>query len=715
MTFLNPWLLAGAAAIAAPILIHLLMRQRPRRMKWAAMRFLEAVVQRNERRLRVEDWLLLALRCLLLVLLAVALARPAFRAAGMGIGASGARTVVVAIDNSRAMGMTDGGASRLDNARRAADEIVGALPAGSAVAVVAYSDVARPVIGEPAADLNLVRKMIGQIALTDRAANARPALLVGLDILKRHAAGGGDIYLITDAQAAGWKELAAMRSEVGKSEARVTILIPGPSEQPHVGVSDLGLGSALVQAGAASRYTIEVTNYGTEPARDVPVSLSVDGEAPSDQAVVDAIPAGESRRVSLYGRVDGAGCHTITARVPADHFPADDWRTVVVRAIDEVRVLLVVGNAGATARDGDGFFLERALAPVAAEERAKYLIQTRTVGVEELPSVRLADYDAVALVDVPRLDQGAVTGLESFVRVGGGLMIFPGELTDPAFYNTMLGEGLGMLPAMIGQPWGDATQDKEFKTLQAVGYANPIVSIWNDPAAGTLATARFFKGVTLEPLRKLSDVAGDAATVLNYADGSAAMVERRWGLGRVIEFSSTANTGWNDLAAHPAFVPLMQRVLGRLVTTRDDGLNIWVGTEFTYPARTEWLYREMTVTPPGGAAVTSNVGLVAGEPLLRYEDTDMAGAYGIAIASEPPEGLRFAVQADAEKLEAAPDGELKTLGAGTQVIHWTPETNMREALAMTGAGREFWVLFAALALGVACCETYVAGRFSAPK
>src|ERR1700722_9292993 len=126
MTFLNPWLLAGVAAIAAPILIHLLMRQRPRRMKWAAMRFLEAVVRRNERRLRVEDWLLLALRCLLLVLLAVALARPAFRAAGMGaVGANGgARTVVLGIDNSRGMGLTDGGASRLDNARRAAGEII---------------------------------------------------------------------------------------------------------------------------------------------------------------------------------------------------------------------------------------------------------------------------------------------------------------------------------------------------------------------------------------------------------------------------------------------------------------------------------------------------------------------------------------------------------------------------------------------------------------
>jgi hypothetical protein len=307
-----------------------------------------------------------------------------------------------------------------------------------------------------------------------------------------------------------------------------------------------------------------------------------------------------------------------------------------------------------------------------------------------------------------------VAGLENFVRGGGGLMIFPGELTAPAFYNTMLGEGLGLLPATMGAAWGDATQDKQFRMLQPGGYTNPIVSIWQDPASGTLASARFFKGLALEPLRKQSEEAGDAAAVLSYADGTPAIVERTWGSGRVIEFSSTANTAWNDLPAHPAFVALMQRVLGRLVTSRDDALNIPVGTEFTYPARPDWLYREMTVTGPGGTA-TSKVGLVNGQPLLLYGDTDIAGAYEVAIASEPPATLRFATQAAPAVLDQIPDSELKTLAPGTRVIHWTPETNMREALAITGEGREFWTLFALLALGVACCETFVAGRFSAPK
>ena len=718
MTFLNPWLLAGIGAIAAPIVIHMMMRLRVRRMKWAAMRFLHVVVQRTERRLRIEDLLLLLLRCLLLIFLALALARPAFRAGGISAG-GGSRTVVIALDNSYGMGLTDGGASRFDNGRKAAQQIVDALPLGSRAALILFSNVARPVIAEPAADLNLVRKMIGQAALTDRGFNAHPALRMALDILKRHAGEQGQVYMITGAQATGWKEMAAMRNEMTQAGAGIEIVVPGPGEQPNLGVSALTLGGAMAPAGAAARFSIEATNYGREDAHNVTVDLSIDGEAPSDLAVIGVIPAGESRRVSLFGKVRTAGYHAVSAQLPPDHLAADDRRTMVVRAVEEVRVLLVAGDAGATPREGDAFFLERALAPVASEDRDRYFIKARSVPAAELAGAKLADFDAVALLDVPRLEQATVADLEKYVREGGGLMIFPGEKTDAAFYTEALGKNLGMLPAAMGAAWGTAGGRGKFRTLQGPPYEHPMVSIWQDPAAGTLATARFYKGIGLEPLAAAAGgEGGEPVTVVNYADGTPAIVERTWGSGRVIEFSSSGNAAWNDLPAHPAFVPLMQRALGRLVTRRDEALNIPVGTAFTYPARPEWLYKEMTVAKPAaspGAGDKSKVGLIGGAPLLRYEDTDHAGVYDVAIDSEPPATMRFAAQINPEgsRLEPLPDAELKTLGPGTRVIHWGPETDMRQALG--GNGREFWTIFAVLALGVACCETFLAGRFSAAK
>ncbi len=164
--------------------------------------------------------------------------------------------MVIAMDNSMSMGLTDGGASRFDNARKAAEQVVDALPGGSEAALLVYSDVDRPVIAEPASDLNLVRRMIREAALTDRGSNVHPALREALDIFKRHAVDGGEVFLITDAQATGWKEMAAMRNEVTLAGARVEIVVPGPGEQPNLGVSDLELGSPMAPVGAAVRFSV---------------------------------------------------------------------------------------------------------------------------------------------------------------------------------------------------------------------------------------------------------------------------------------------------------------------------------------------------------------------------------------------------------------------------------------------------------------------------
>src|SRR5438034_4986323 len=72
--FLNPYtMVAGAALVSSPIIIHLINRMRYRRVRWAAMEFLLKSQKRNRRRLIIEQLLLLLMRCML-VLMAVLLA-----------------------------------------------------------------------------------------------------------------------------------------------------------------------------------------------------------------------------------------------------------------------------------------------------------------------------------------------------------------------------------------------------------------------------------------------------------------------------------------------------------------------------------------------------------------------------------------------------------------------------------------------------------------
>ena len=135
MSFLNPILLAGLGAIAVPIIIHLLNRRKFQKVVWAAMRFVKASVEQNQRRMRVEDMILLALRCLLVMLLALALARPAILSKATDLFGQSKVTGVIILDNSYSMGVSDGTMIRFDKARDAALEAIDSMPIGSATAV----------------------------------------------------------------------------------------------------------------------------------------------------------------------------------------------------------------------------------------------------------------------------------------------------------------------------------------------------------------------------------------------------------------------------------------------------------------------------------------------------------------------------------------------------------------------------------------------------
>jgi len=75
--FISPWFaVAGALLASIPIIIHLLNRRRFKTVPWAAMEYLLQAMRKNRRRLKFEQWLLLACRCLLIFLMGLALARP---------------------------------------------------------------------------------------------------------------------------------------------------------------------------------------------------------------------------------------------------------------------------------------------------------------------------------------------------------------------------------------------------------------------------------------------------------------------------------------------------------------------------------------------------------------------------------------------------------------------------------------------------------------
>jgi len=710
----------------APIIIHMFMNRRIKPVVWAAMRFLRASVEKNQKRMNLEDILLLILRCLILLLLALALARPALRGAAGGVG-QGSETAVIVLDNSYSMGQTDGGPTRFDQARQAAEQVIDSLPAGSSVAVFLFSDVVRAAIPEPTYDLNLARKIVRDAQLSDRATDVQPALKQALDTLTRHEGASRRIYLITDGQANGWKRFGDIVKMLHDPVVKTSVILVGGPEEHNLCVSDLQLASSMASVGEAVQFDAGVTNFGVSEARDVAVRLNVDDESPSDEGVIESIPPGGTKRLALFTKFRAAGFHTVSGQINADHLPADDRRTIAVRARDDVRVLLVSGDTGVEPTQDATFYLRNALTPVPPSEREKYFIKTKTIPPGELDSTRLGDFDAVFLADVPEVSSAAVDALAAFVNRGGGLIIFPGPRTNASFYNDIFAKRLGLLPATLGALRGKPGEREKFFSLQARDYAHWIVSIWNDPGAGTLASAHFYCAFELKPepaqtARAQTEPAGtpqagEPRIVLRYADGSPAVMERPWGRGRVILFGSTANSAWNDLPLRPAYLPLMDRTLGSILERQDSRLNIPAGGVFEFVCDEDWTNKDALIVRPGETqASLRRIGMADGVPILRFDDTDKAGPYEVTVKTDPPTLLKFAAQFNPEEsnLAGLAPAQLESLAAAAQVVHWTPHTSLYERDA-GGGGGELWVALATLVLVAACAEILLATSFSAVK
>ncbi|MGI9243687.1 MAG: hypothetical protein ACR2RV_23020, partial [Verrucomicrobiales bacterium] len=401
--------------------------------------------------------------------------------------------------------------------------------------------------------------------------------------------------------------------------------------------------------------------------------------------------------VTLFAKLGAPGYHRATASLPADPMPADDRRTIALRATDGIQVLLVDGQPGRDPLGSETFFIGNALVPVPPELAGDFFIKTRTVTVPDLSPDIFQNQTAVVLANVSDLGTGTVDALAEYVRLGGGLLIFPGANTNAANLSNSLQE---LLPATLG-----AQLDGPL-ALQASGLDHSIAALWDDPGSGDLADATFSRAFSLTLI-------GDTRPVLRFNDGNTALAERDLGLGKVFLFASTADTEWNNLPVRPAFLPLVHRLLGAIIARGEGGLNIPVGTPFEHQFKPGLAGREAIIT---AGENQSTVRQLDDQARLRYDRTDRARAYEVSIA-DPATLLQFAAQPDPResRLEPISAQQRERLAQYAGITDFTATTGLGEVLGRGRSGAELWVALIITAIALAVLEMALAQWFSREK
>ncbi|MDR2863580.1 MAG: BatA domain-containing protein [Puniceicoccales bacterium] len=719
MTFLNPWMLAALAAIAAPVLIHLFSKPQLKRIRWAATRFLLASVEKNRRKLQIEDLLLLLLRALLIALLVLIFARPALLSPPDALTLSSEETTAaILLDNSASMGQSDGTKTRFEQARAGAQDVLAKLHPGSTCALYLAGAQTTQLVSKPTQDFALLRRLLDNAAPSDFSSDLFPALKAAADTLSP-AQGRKEIFIFTDNQALAWKQLGNIRKlqEQHRDTIRFRYFILGGDGEDNLAITALKTLDGTAAAGQPLRCIIEVTNHGKTIAEKISVRIAVDDEAPQDETLLPRIEPGETKAVNLFVRIRRAGYHTLRATIPGDRLPADNQRAIALRVVEQLKTLVIDGSPAANPAARDGFFLRHALVPVPPGQAAHYYLKTALGTPGMLGSASLHQYQAIFLANVASLPRAASENLARYVATGGSLIIFPGNAANPGFYNSDP-VFAPLLPARL-LPAREAPAPQKFLTWQTRDYTHPVVSLWNDTAAGTLAAVRVSRYYPLE----LKPRTGDTATgvLLKYANNEIAAAHtestatRGHPRGRVVLFGIPATTDWSNFPVSSAFVPLITRTLAYATNTTDPRrINLTPGQPFALEVPAEYEGRDIAVQRIGATGtaarpqITGRVERLGNTAWVRYKDTTLAGAYAVYLGDATTPQLAFAVQADPEEsaLKTQPAADIAPLldmlpsgiSAGS-----TAKENI--AVDADKPGTELWFYLAIAALVFALTET----------
>src|SRR5258706_11005048 len=178
MNFLAPAFLAGLAAIAVPVIIHLINRERKVVVEFPSLMFLQRIPYRSVRRQKIRHLLLLLLRCVAIALLVAAFARPFFQRRQSAITGSGARELVILLDRSSSMGYAD----RWTKARDAAKKAVRGLSQTDRATLVLFAGDAS-VASEPMASPDRIVAAISAAKLSSEGTRYAPALKLASQIV----------------------------------------------------------------------------------------------------------------------------------------------------------------------------------------------------------------------------------------------------------------------------------------------------------------------------------------------------------------------------------------------------------------------------------------------------------------------------------------------------------------------------------------------------
>lgn len=704
LSLLSPLLLLGLLGLALPVLAHLLGRERPQRVRFAALRFVVPREPVITQRRAIRDWPLLLVRLLLLALLVLVLARPVVGSEAEVRVLAEPHDAIVLLDASASMELREPetGKTQRELARERLETLLDAMPQGSRIGLV---------IADPRAPELELREVVEGVAAirarvdewsSDDEAGPRPGAWTLAESLPRALGLLGDqvderprvIYAIGDPTSGGLGSLPALAGEAVTIVPVPTRGRPGelaPPTPEHVSLREPSVEPAPELDPRALRITaIAHRHGGGDELLDVGVALILGDEEVARTRV--SLAAERDAAIEFVHTPAEGGTQPVRARIelldrPDDALPIDDRRHLWLSSSEAVDMVIVNGDPSDTRTNDEIFFLSTALTSSETQ------LELRGLSPDQLEDLArsgqpLADVELLVLANVRAPSKELAAMIAQRVEQGMGLWISVGDRVAAGEYNERFGE---ILPLLLREAvfTGTAPGRTEARSegLAPIVLAHPIFAGMVAEEAGSLdlATTETKRVFLLDPdPRRASDIA------LAFTSGAPALITREHGKGRVALLTTSIDRDWSDLPLRPGFVPLVLRTAAWLAHSGSAGRRGQLDIGDVEPLAQDVPY--LVHTPSGGALPVAAA--QRGEP-TRFTATDQPGHYRAVpqtddnAAAEANAEL-FVVEVDSRESDTTPItiGAAELGGEAGSVTIYAPRWRELAMLALLLLGLE---------------------------
>lgn len=710
MSFLNPWLLTGLAAVAVPLLIHLIRREDRSGQPFPSLMFLRKVPVQVRSHRKLRDPLLLLFRCLLLVLLALAFAAPIVNWTGSAAGEDPVEhDWVFALDRSYSMAAGDRWPRIVDIVTQRID----ALPGDERAALITFDDTVT-VVSELSNNTDQLRASLATLSPGTRGTDYAGPLVSGAELLNQGGAQQRSLVLFTDLQrnAVQRSDGLSLSDDINFEIETVDAPIAGNVGivQASVVTPHSGTDNGIAQPGPTSGgdtdgernqnnrrlLQVQLTNNGEGAVEDHPVTVRIGGRPVYNESL--DIDAGAEARVTVPFVLATRAVTQIGIESGDDDLATDNRFNLVATPGRTIHVVALVDSR----RDeDDALFVDTALSVATTPG---YTFQTLSIGNaqrEAFEDVDVVMIDATHLA-VPTLAER----LNAFVDNGGGLLVIAADATD----NTTENENANANPTGVFAAFGEPLEPGGGTLIDAVQRDHPLATAWLAGNGRALGTARITRFQRIEPAEQDNVIA-------TLDNGAPLLIERQLANGRVLYLSTRFARHWSSLALQPGFVRALQSTVDYLGQRQSAAAAFSVGQTVDLDHYAGGMPSGQSGAGAGGAIIELPNGLEhrlrAGQQLYT---TTMPGMHTLHSTAAGSRELPFAVNVTSSEI----DLEQTSAEALTDRVSRHPPAVLSDAAAISRAGAEdqappiAWYLLLAAAILI-ILETAYANRLSTSR